>query len=133
MNVIKNKYLQLLLSTIIVFVVSFIYGGHPEKWLPTIFNFEVQNLELKNIFRAIMGLYLAFALYWALGIKNERYWAGATISNIVFMGGLAFGRLISTLFDGWSTQFGIGMVLEFFMMLWGIWNLKTFENTRSTN
>ena len=100
------------------------YGANPEKVLPYFFDFEVSNLELKNIFRAIMGLYIAFALYWIYGIKNQAHWKNATLSNILFMGGLAFGRLISTVIDGISVQYGIGMVLELAVMVWGILNLK---------
>ncbi|MGA9238097.1 MAG: DUF4345 family protein, partial [Robiginitalea sp.] len=52
------------------------------------------------------------------------YWRSATISNILFMGGLGAGRLISLLLDGVSPQYTLGMILEFLMMGWGIYNLK---------
>ena len=74
-----------------------------------------------------MGLYLAFAAYWIVGIRNAKYWEGATISNIVFMGGLALGRLVSTLLDGVSTLWLVGLILELFMMVWGIYNLKVIK------
>jgi hypothetical protein len=119
-----HKNLQLSLSATIVFSVSLIYGGNPSKILPFFFDFEIQNLELQNIFRGIMGLYIGFASYWIIGILKVEHWKGATISNIIFMGGLAFGRLVSLMFDGVSTQYSIGMLLEFVMMCWGIYNLK---------
>ncbi|MGK0385473.1 MAG: hypothetical protein ACI849_000075 [Patiriisocius sp.] len=121
-----KKNLQLGISAGIVFVVSLMYGLNPSKILPLIFDFEVQSLELKNIFRAIMGLYIAFAAYWAFGIVNPKHWKHATLSNILFMGGLAFGRLISTIFDGISTQYTMGLVLELLLMVWGIYNLKRY-------
>jgi len=40
------------------------------------------------------------------------------------MGGLAAGRLISTILDGVSPQYTLGMILELLMMGWGIYNLK---------
>jgi len=126
-----HKNLQLGVSAIIVFSVAIIYGGNPSKVLPFFFDFEVQNLELKNIFRAIMGLYLGFAVYWVVGIIKSEHWKGATISNIVFMGGLAFGRLISTIFDGISNPYTIGMLLEFGMMGWGVYNLKKHHHESS--
>lgn len=120
----KVKKLHLGTSAIIVFVVALIYGVSPEKALPLFFDFNVENLELKNIFRAIMGLYIGFAIYWVMGIKKPEHWKSATISNIIFMGGLVFGRFVSTIFDGISTQYTVGFILELLVMCWGIYNLK---------
>lgn len=128
-KVICSKNLQLGISAVVVIFASFIYGANPSEFLPYVLGFEVQNLELKNIFRAIMGLYLAFGMYWIIGIKNPKYWQGATISNILFMGGLAFGRLISTIIDGVSIQYSIGMVLETLFLLWGLYNLRNYKST----
>lgn len=119
-----NKNLHLGLSAVVVFVAALVYGANPSKILPLFFEFNVDNLELKNIFRSIMGLYIGFAIYWGIGVRKPQYWRSATISNIVFMGGLAIGRLISTIFDGISTQYFIGLILEFLMMVWGMYNLK---------
>lgn len=118
------KALHLGLSAAIVMVAALVYGANPSEILPAIFDFQVENLELKNIFRAVMGLYLAFATYWVIGIRNPLHWRGATMSNIIFMGGLATGRLLSTILDGVSAQYTLGMCLEFLMMAWGIYNLK---------
>ncbi|MCK8522980.1 DUF4345 domain-containing protein [Aquimarina sp. D1M17] len=120
----KYKNSHLALSAIVVFSVSLIYGANPNKILPLFFDFRVDNLELKNIFRAIMGLYMGFAIYWVVGIKKPEYWKGATLSNVIFMGGLVFGRLVSTALDGISVQYTIGLFLEVLVMFWGIYNLK---------
>ncbi len=122
-----HKNVHLGLSAIIVFLAALIYGANPNVILPFFFDFEVYNLELKNVFRAIMGLYMGFAIYWVVGIFKSEHWKGATISNIVFMGGLAFGRLVSLLFDGISNPYAIGMLLEFGMLCWGIYNLKKVQ------
>ena len=108
----------------VVIFAAIIYGGAPKTLLPIFFDFRLENLELKNIFRGIMGLYIAFASYWAWSLKEPKYWKGATQSNVIFMGGLTFGRLISLIIDGVSIQYTIGMLLEFFMMVWGLYNLK---------
>lgn len=126
-----SKRLHLLVSASIVIVVGLIYGLNPSKILPLVFGFEVEDLELKNIFRAIMGLYLAFAIYWILGAFKADYWKRATILNVLFMGGLAFGRIISTIFDGFSEQFFKGLILELIFLIWGIFNLN-IENKEST-
>jgi hypothetical protein len=118
------KALHLGLSATVVIIAGLVYGAHPSEILPAIFDFQVENLELKNIFRAVMGLYLAFAAYWVIGIRNPLHWRGATVSSIIFMGGLASGRLLSTILDGVSAQYTLGMLLEFLMMGWGIYNLR---------
>jgi len=126
----KYKNLQLILSAIVVISVSFVYGGNPSIFMPYVFGFEVIDIDLKNILRAVMGLYLAIGGFWVYGIIYEKYWATATLVNILFMGGLTFGRLVSTFFDGISPQFMVGLALEFLFMLWGIYNLKHFGNTK---
>lgn len=123
----KFKNAQLLLSAIIVFGVALIYGFNPSKLMPIVFGFEVNHLEQKNIFRAIMGLYMAFAMYWIAGILMSKHFIGATLSNVIFMAGLVFGRLMSSIFDGISTPYTIGLVLELFVMVWGIFNLKRYS------
>lgn len=107
---------------------AFVYGANPSVILLQIFGFEVQDLELKNIFRAVMGLYLAFGGYWVYGIFKPSHWNTATLVNILFMGGLGAGRLVSTIIDGWSLQYGAGMIAEVIMMAWGIYNLKTYNS-----
>jgi hypothetical protein len=47
-----------------------------------------------------MGLYLAIIVLWLLGGSLMRT---ALISEIVFMSGLATGRLLSLLLDGWPS------------------------------
>ena len=120
----KYKNLQLTLSAIVVISVSFVYGGNPSVFLPYVFGFDVTDIDLKNIFRAIMGLYLAIGCFWIFGIRNKNYWESATLVNILFMGGVALGRLVSTILDGISPQFMVGFILEFIFMLWGIYNLR---------
>lgn len=123
-NVQFNKNIQLGASASIVIIVGLIYGLYPSKILPLVFGFEVEDLELKNIFRAIMGLYLGLGTYWIIGIVKPHHWRAATLTNVIFMGGLAFGRIISTIFDGISIQYTIGLILELIFMVWGINSLK---------
>jgi len=119
------KNLHLGISSIVVILVGLIYGIYPGKILPILFDFRVETIDLKNVFRAIMGLYLGMGIFWIIGIYRSKHWQSATITNIVFMGGLAFGRIISLMIDGTpSIQFTIGLVLEIFFALWGINNLK---------
>lgn len=123
-KIITLKKLHLGISAFIVISVSFVYGGNPSSFLPYVFGFEVESIDLKNILRAIMGLYIAFGCYWIYGLVKPKYWRSATISNVLFMGGLAAGRIISTIIDGISDQLMVGLILEGIFMLWGIFLLK---------
>lgn len=109
------------------------YGLHPGIFWKDYIGLEVSNIDLINIFKAIMGLYLAFAIVWILGIFKEKYWFTATISNIFFMGGLATGRFISEMADGMPSHFYlIGGFLEAMLAFLGIYILlKEKSNTRN--
>lgn len=100
----NQKNLHLLLSVAIVIPAAIFYGWNPEHVLPSFFDFEVKTTDLKSVFRAIMGLYLSFSLLWILGIVKPNFWKAATLSNGLFMSGIAIGRLISLLIDGKSSD-----------------------------
>lgn len=119
-----KKNLHLVLSGIIVIVAGLVYGGYPSYFMPLIFDFEVNALDLKNILRAVMGIYLGIGVFWLIGALRQDYWKAATLSNVLFMGGISFGRVISTLFDGVSVLFMPALVLELLFFGWGIYNLK---------
>lgn len=123
-----SKKLHLGLSSTVIIIVGLIYGINPSKILPLLFDFNVDSLDLKNVFRANMGLYLGMGIYWIVGITNSNYWRSATLTNVIFMAGLAIGRIISLIVDGVSKDFTIGLALEVFFMIWGIYNLKKWNN-----
>ncbi len=124
-SVYKLKNVHLGLSSLTVIGVGLAYGINPNQILPLFFDFKVESVDLSNIFRAIMGLYLALAFYWILGIFKSEYWVNATLISSIFMGGLAFGRIISIISDGIpSLPFSIGTILEILFMFWGITNIK---------
>jgi hypothetical protein len=91
---IKNTHL--IISSFVVLLVSVVYGFAPELF----FKLSVNTIDEQNILKAIMGVYIAFAILWILGICNPKLWKIATVSNFIFMFGLASGRIISMLFDG---------------------------------
>ena len=124
-NIFKVKNLHLWLSSLTVIGVGISYGISPNQILPIFFDFKVETIDLNNVFRAIMGLYLGLAFYWIYGIFKSEHWKNATLISVIFMGGLALGRIISILFDGIpSLPFSIGTVAEILFMFWGIRNLK---------
>ncbi len=131
LKVLNSINLHLGISACIVIVVGLIYGVYPSKIMPVVFDFKVESLELKNMLRAIMGLYLGLGIFWVMGIIKPTHWRTATLTNVIFMGGLAFGRTISSTFDGISEQFTIALILEIILMIWGILNLKSNKGNES--
>jgi hypothetical protein len=90
---------------------------------------QIQPLEgdLIHVFRAIMGLYLALIVLWLLGaIRGGPLMRTALISEIAFMSGLAAGRLLDLLLDGWpSPMLTAYAVAELVLAAWGVICLKT--------
>ncbi|MBP6585866.1 MAG: DUF4345 domain-containing protein [Flavobacterium sp.] len=123
------KNLHLIISTLIVVPVAFTYGILPNKILPLFLDFKVETKDLHNVFRAIMGLYLAFSVFWILGIFKSNYWYAATLSNMLFMLGLACGRIVSLLLDGMpSLVFFVGTIGELILALYAFYQLKKIKN-----
>ena len=119
------KNAHLLVSTIVLVPIALIYGILPNKILPILFDIKIETIDLMHVFRAIMGLYLGIICLFILGIYKPKYWEIATLINVVFMGGLVFGRLISIVVDGQpSMLFLIGFFVELLLAFWGIINLK---------
>lgn len=121
----KFKNLHLILSILIVAPIALIYGLFQEQVLPLFFDFHVETTDLKNVFRAIMFLYLGMVLIWIQGILKPELWETATLVNIVFMGGLGLGRLLSLLLDGIpSPPFAIGLIGELALAFLGFYQFK---------
>lgn len=124
-NLLFHKDLHLMISAVAVIGIGLSYGIVPQRILPLLFDFEVGTADLRNVFRAIMGLYLTISAFWIAGIIKPELWRIATLTNVLFMGGLAFGRTLSLILDGIpTTLFIIGLFLEVLFAAWGIVNLN---------
>jgi len=84
------KNIHLLTASIILIPIAFTYGISPDFQIPYGLSFPIESTDLKNMLRAIMGLYLAMIALWIWGILNPKIWTTATITNIFFMTGLFF-------------------------------------------
>jgi hypothetical protein len=125
---IKSKNLHLTISAILITAIALTYGLFPSNILPELFDFEVGSTDLKQVFRSMMGLYLGMVILWVTGIFKPLYWRTATISNIIFMLGLAMGRILSLVIDEVpSVSFSIGLAVELILGLWGIIQLKKYR------
>jgi hypothetical protein len=119
---VKTSNLHLTISIFIVINIAFIYGFKPDLW----FDVKVTTFDEFNIYKAIMGVYIAFSSLWIFGIINEKFWQTATISNFLFMFGLASGRIISIIFDGIpSTIFLLGTIGELTLGFYAFYQFKS--------
>lgn len=113
--------IHLIISVFIVGAVAFVYGFEPQSQ----FDIHLKTIDEHNSFKAIMGLYLGLSTLWILGVLKNSYLKTALITNIIFMLGLAFGRVLSLLLDGIPTfGFLFGTFAELFLGCYGLWVLS---------
>lgn len=115
-----NK-IHLIISVCIVVPVAFVYGFKPELS----FDMFLETVDEHNFYKAIMGLYLGFSLLWILGVFKSNFLKPAILTNIIFMLGLGFGRVLSILIDGTPTSgYIFGTIAELFLGFYGLWILN---------
>ena len=115
-----NK-IHLIISISIVVPTAIIYGFKPELS----FDMFLETIDEHNFYKAVMGLYLGFSALWFFGLFKASYLKIAIVTNIIFMLGLGFGRVVSILVDGIPT-FGyvFGVIAELFLGFYGLWVLN---------
>ena len=96
----KFRKAFLILSAIGLIPIALSYGLLPEKSMNLLFQMEDLELSQLHILRAVMGLYLGFAFFWIVGALKQQHQKAALYSLVIFMLGLAFGRIISVIIDG---------------------------------
>jgi hypothetical protein len=112
--------IHLVISIIIVVPVAFLYGFNLSSEL----DIHLDTVDELNAFKAIMGLYLGFSILWILGIFKVGYLKPALVSNMIFMLGLGFGRLLSLALDGTPTfVYVFGTIGELVLGFYGVWVL----------
>ena len=118
----------LLISAVGLLPVALSYGVVPELSLNWLFGIIPDVPNETHIFRGVMGLYLALVSLWVLGAIRERYERAAVVSEVFFMSGLALGRLLSLLVDGWPHWLlAMYMLLEVILAIVGIILLRSWE------
>lgn len=122
--------IHLVISVFIVVPVSFVYGFNPSSE----FDIHLNTIDEHNFFKAIMGLYLGFSALWTLGIFKVNYLKLALVTNVIFMLGLGFGRVLSWFIDGTPTfGYQFGTFAELFLGFYGLWVLKSHHHTTTNS
>lgn len=103
----KKENIFLLIASLGIFPVALTYGLFQELF----FGIDVNSIEMTNIFRATMGLYMAMGTFWLVAAFNNQYTLSALHSLIVFMSGLAAARAVSMLVDGTPNMVLIGYTI----------------------
>ncbi|MDX3452305.1 DUF4345 domain-containing protein [Streptomyces sp. ME02-8801-2C] len=84
-----------------VAVIGLIYLLAPHLLLD-VYGVDIQSPSEANIFRSGSGaLFVAMAVLFCLGAVNTRYSRTSLVTLFTFMSGLAVGRLVSFVADGW--------------------------------
>jgi hypothetical protein len=126
-NTTKNAHL--IAALVVVVPVALGYGFLPSFPAWGYLDIPFTHTDVPNIFRAQMGLYLGCCYLWYLGMIKSNFWAPATYSLMLFMGGLGLGRLLSLLLDGMpSALFLWGTFAELGLASYAFYQLKKHKN-----
>ena len=113
-----------------VFPVALTYGVNPQVTLAYLYDIEVNSANLSNIFRAIMGLYIALNVFWIIGAFKKTLLLPAMWSLTIFMTGIGLGRMLSLFIDGIPyPAFILYMLLEFIFAIFGFFFIKKINKT----
>ncbi len=96
----KSDSIFLLVVAIGVFFASLGYGLFPYTSMQSLYEIEVSNINAANIYRGIMGLYIALSIFWIVGAFKDSLRLAALWSLTVFMTGVGLGRVLSIIIDG---------------------------------
>ena len=110
-----------MISSLIIIPVGLVYGFAHNL----LFDINLNSVDEHNVFKAVMGLYIAFGILFILGIFDSKFWKSATITNAFLMFGLASGRILSLFSDGIpSTLFCVGILGEIIL---GVYALNQYK------
>ncbi|MGD9106434.1 MAG: DUF4345 domain-containing protein [Desulfobacterales bacterium] len=119
------RQMFLLVAAIGLLPIALSYGLIPQKSLRYLFDITVSDPNSIHIFRAVMGLYLALIIFWLIGAFRVQVRQAALYSLIVFMFGLAAGRILSLIIDGMPHWLlAVYLVLELVFAVLGILLIK---------
>ena len=95
---IKQAYL--IFASVGVGIIALLYGVSPQWFAKSFLGVADLDRNMAHILRAIMGLYMSFALFWLFAALGNKHTNTAVLTTLIFAAGLVSGRLISLLADG---------------------------------
>ena len=90
----------LLLVAVLLVPIALSYGIAPATVLPKVLDIAVAGPDQTQIFRALMCLYLAASIFWAIAAFKPAWQRVAAIWAVFFCVSLAIGRIVSLVLDG---------------------------------
>jgi hypothetical protein len=127
MSVDNARRLFLLVFGIGLVPVALTYGAVPEHTLPLLYGLADPDLTTRHLFRAIMGLYLAMIVFWLAGAMRPTLRLPALWTAFVFVTGIAMGRGLSMVLDGWPQPLLVVYLLAEILLAGTSWYLITRE------
>ncbi|WP_171210368.1 MULTISPECIES: DUF4345 domain-containing protein [unclassified Ruegeria] len=115
----------LLLAALGLVPIALSYGLVPSVTVTYLLGFPVEGTNQAHVFRAIMGLYLANAVFWLIAAGKPELQRPALWVLFLFMVGLAAGRALSIMLDGMP-----GFVLLFYLVAELVFGVLAFVSLR---
>ena len=117
--------IYLLCIAISLVPVALSYGADPAGMLPKLLKFNVDTSNERQVFRALMCLYLASSAFWVMAALTPEWQTAGLIWAVLFMLSLALGRLLSIVLDGRPTAalLDIYLAVELAAGALGLWLL----------
>ncbi|MGL4768554.1 MAG: DUF4345 domain-containing protein [Formosimonas sp.] len=88
---------------VVIILIGLSYGIHPQQFLGAYVQLPALTVDVLHIFKGVMGMYVGLALFWIWAANKTEYQRAAVLSCVVFMAGLAAGRMLSLLTDGMAS------------------------------
>lgn len=123
MSIEKLERLLLAVPALTLPLLAIAYGFAHELGFGSLFGIDTSPLHLRNILRAIMGIYLALAALWMAGVFNRRLRRPALWCLTLIMSGVGAGRVLSMLLDGWPHPIFVFFVVSEVVMAVAGWLL----------
>lgn len=127
MSVDHARRMFLLVFSLGLVPVALSYGAAPEQSLPLLYGLGDPDLTTRHLFRAMMGLYLAMIAFWLAGSMRPNLRLPALWSAFVFVTGIALGRGLSMVLDGWPQPLLVVYLLLEILLAGSSWYLITRE------
>ncbi len=111
----------LLMVALLLVPIALSYGIAPATVLPKVLDIAVAGVDQTQIFRALMCLYLAASMFWAIAAFKPAWQPVAVVWAIFFCFSLAIGRTVSLVVDGPASRLlDVYLGLEIFGGLLGV-------------